>query len=520
MSHIDRRRFLTTGAALSGLALTNVSPAAWAQAAPRRGGTLRMSVDQAVGKLNPLAIRVTPEYLVAELLYSALTRLSYSMTAEPDLAASWSSSPDLTEWTFVLRKGLVFHDGSPCNANDVVATFEAILDPKTASPARQNVGPIAKVRAKDNDTVVFNLSAPFADLPVTLAYTNAKIVPAAVIKSGLQRLDREAIGTGPFKLVSYEPERQVVVQRNDAYYDRGRPYLDRIQIVVYPDSTAEGSALISGDTDLILTTPPTEFARLAKSPGVKGLRTPSGQFCNVNFGCDQKPFNDVRVRQAMALCVDRSQMVEFVTEGFGTPGNDTPLNAAYRYYGNMPLKKPDLVKAKSLLAAAGYPNGIDLKLIASDRPPVRTQMAVALREMGKPAGFRIDVETMPHATYLDQVWKKGSFYVGFYNMQATADAIFALLYTSNAAWNETRWTNAAFDKLVNEARGTIDDAKRGALYASAQKLMHDEVPSIIPVYFDLLAAQRDYLQGYQLHPRGAVFRLDYASLAATAPKRA
>jgi peptide/nickel transport system substrate-binding protein len=127
---------------------------------------------------------------------------------------------------------------------------------------------------------------------------------------------------------------------------------------------------------------------------------------------------------------------------------------------------------------------------------------------------------MPHATYLDQVWKKGSFYVGFYNMQATADAIFALLYTSNAAWNETRWNNAAFDKVVAEARTTIDDAKRRALYAQAQKLMHAEVPSIIPVFFDLLAAQRDWVQGYALHPRGAVFRLDYVSLTDKAPKRA
>ena len=224
-------------------------------------------------------------------------------------------------------------------------------------------------------------------------------------------------------------------------------------------------------------------------------------------------------RQALALTIDRAAMVDFVTEGYGTPGNDTPLNAAYRYYTNQPLKKPDIARAKTLLVEAGHPNGLDATLIASDRPPVRGQLAVALREMVKPAGFRINVETMPHATYLDQVWKKGSFYVGFYNMQATADAIFALLYTSNAAWNETRWNNPAFDKVVNEARATVDDAKRRALYAEAQKMMNAEVPSIIPVFFDLLAAQREWVQGYQLHPRGAVFRLDYVSLAANAPKR-
>ena len=519
MPSLDRRRFLAASAALSGFAMTGFDAVAQAQA-PRRGGTLRVSVDQAAAKLNPLLTRVNPEYLISELLYSALTRLKVDMSVEPDLAESWSNSADLREWTFILRKGVTFHDGSAFTAADVVATFEAILDAKTASPARQNVGPIAKVTAKDDSTVVFTLSAPFADLPVTLAYTNAKIVPAAVIKAGLGRLDREAIGTGPFKLVSFEPERLIVVARNDAYYDKARPYLDRIDVVVYPDISAESSALIAGDTDLISTAQPTEYGRLAKAAGVKGLRVPSGQFCNVNFGCDTKPFNDVRVRQALALTIDRTAMVDFVTEGYGTPGNDTPLNAAYRFYSEQALKKPDIARAKALLAEAGHPNGLEATLIASDRPSLRTQMAVALREMAKPAGFRINVETMPHATYLDQVWKKGSFYVGFYNMQPTADAIFALLYTSNAAWNETRWNNAAFDKVVNEARATVDEGKRRELYGEAQKLMHAEVPSIIPTFFDLLAARREWVQGYELHPRGAVFRLDHVSLGANAPKRA
>lgn len=517
MLNFDRRRFIAATAGMSGLSLAAFDVQAQT---PKRGGVLRVSVDQAVSKLNPLLTRVNPEYMVSELLYSALTRLGVDMRVEPDLAASWTSSADLTQWTFILRKGVKFHDGSVMTARDVAATFEAILDAKTASPARNNVGPITKVMAKDDNTVVFSLSAPFADLPVTLAYTNAKIIPASVVKSGITVLDRSAIGTGPFKLVSFEGDRKIVVARNDSYYDQARPYLDRIEIVVYPDSTAEGSALISGDTDLISTLPPTEFARLKSAKGVKALRTPSGQFCNVNFGCDQKPFNDVRVRQALALTIDRNAMVEYVTEGLGTPGNDTPLNPAYRYYADQQLKKPDTTKAKALLAAAGYPNGLDATLIASDRPAVRAQMAVALRELAKPAGFRIKVETMPHATYLDQVWKKGSFYIGFYNMQATADAIFALLYTSDSAWNETRWNNAAFDKVVYEARATIDEKKRRALYAEAQRLMHVDIPSIIPVFFDLLAAQRDWVQGYQLHPRGAVFRLDFVSLGANAPKRA
>jgi peptide/nickel transport system substrate-binding protein len=490
-----------------------------AQTAPARGGVLRVSVDQAVGVLNPLLTRVNPEYLVAELLYSGLTRLAPDMTAAPDLAKSWSASADLLQWTFTLRDKLTFHDGSPCTAKDVVASFNAIMEPKTASPARTNIGPVDHVEAVDDTTVRFVLKTPYADLPVSLAYTNAKIIPAAIATGDLSQLARKAVGTGPFKLVSYEPDRQIVVARNDAYYDAPRPYLDRVEVLVYPDPTAEASALISGDTDLMSNAAATEFARLSSSSGVATMRVPSGQFLNINMGCDQKPFSDVRVRQALALTIDRDAMVGFVAQGYGTPGNDSPMNDAYHFFQPQPQRKPDIAAAKKLLAEVGYPNGIDLTLIASDTPGTRTQLAVATREMAKPAGFRIAVQTMPHATYLDQVWKKGSFYVGFYNMQATADAIFSLLYTSTAAWNETRWNNTEFDGLVAAGRATGDEAKRRIDYGTAQKLMHEQVPSVIPVFFDLLAARRSYVQNYTLHPRATVFRLEQVSLGAGAPKR-
>lgn len=515
MLSVTRRLFLA-GTAISLVTLPRIAIAD----APKRGGVLRMSLDQAASVIHPMLARVNPEYLVTELLYSNLTRLKPDMTVEPDLAISWEPNETRTEWVFKLRPGVTFHDGSPLTSEDVVASINAILDPKTASPGRTNVGPIKEVAAIDPLTVKFTLSGAYADLPVALTYLNARIVPAKVIASDLASLSTTANGTGPFKLVSYEPDRKIVVERNAAYYDPTRPYLDRVELLVYPDRTAEASAMMSGEIDLLLTTTPGEYERLVKASGVKALRTPSGQFLNINLGCDQKPFNDIRVRQALALAVDREATVGFVAGGYGTPGNDTPLNSAYHFYKNIPQKKPDIAKAKQLLAEAGYPNGVDLTLTASDRPATRTQLGVAVREMAAAAGFRINVQTMPHATYLDQVWKKGNFYVGFYNMQPTADAIFNLLYTSNATWNETHWNNAEFDTIINAARVETDEAKRNALYAKAQELMNTEVPSVISAFFDLLAAQRAYVEGYTLHPRGSVFRLDMVSLGAGAPKRA
>lgn len=515
MLEMKRRFFLAGTAAVLAAPSLSIAQAA----TPTKGGTLRISVDQAASVIHPLLTRVNPEYLVTELLYSNLTRLKVDMSIEPDLAESWAANDGLTEWTFRLRKGVSFHDGSAFTASDVVATFKAILDPATASPGRNNVGPISDVVAVDDTTVLFKLSGPYADLPVAMAYTNARIIPAAIATGDLKSLSTKAVGTGPFKLVSYEPDRLIVVERNPDYYDPARPYLDRIEVQVFPDISAEGSALIAGDVDIISTIQPTEFLRIDGTDGIDTLRTPSGQFCNINFGCDTAPFNDARVRKAIALTVDREAMVGFVTEGFGTPGNDTPLNASYQFFKGVKQREKNIAEAKKLLAEAGHANGLQLTLIASDRPAVRTQLAVALREMAKEAGITINVQTMPHATYLEQVWKKGSFYVGFYNMQPTPDGIFKLLYTSDASWNETRWNNKAFDALVAEARGTVDPAKRTELYTKAQEIMNEDVPSIIPSFFDVLAAKRSWVQGFEAHPRASVFRLDYVSLADKAPKR-
>lgn len=489
------------------------------KAQARRGGTLRVSVEQAPAKLSPLQHRVGPEYLLGELLYSGLTRLGPDMEAQPDLATSWSSNAGLTEWTFKLRPGVMFHDGSAFTAKDVAATFAAIMDPATGSPGRSNIGPVESVTAVDDLTVGVKLKGAYADLPVALAYTNAKIVPAAVLAAGAARLDREAIGTGPFKLVSYEPSRLTVVERNPAYFDPARPLLDRIEVVLYPDAGARTAAQLAGDTDLLLFGQPTEFERLKGAAGQVGLRTASGQFLDVILGCKEKPFDDVRVRQALALTLDREALVELVAEGLGSAGADTPSNSAYLFDRKLPGKAPDIVRAKKLLADAGYGRGVKATLVASDRPNTRTQLAVAIREMAKPAGFDINVQTMPHATFLDQVWRKGPFYIGLYNQQPTMDGIMSLLFTSDAAWNETNWNDAEFDKLVGEARRTADEGARRELYGRAQQRMYDQVPALIPVFFDLIAGRREGVEGFRLHPRGAVFRLDEVWLSSPSKRR-
>src|SRR3982074_900234 len=192
MRHPTRRGALASAAGLP--ALSGLSRLASAQA-PRRGGTLRGTDDQAASVIHRLRTRVNPEHMIAELCYSNLTTLTTDMKPLPDLAESWSSNADFTEWTFKLRKGARFSDGSACTAKDVVAPYVAILDPKTASPARSIVSVIKEAAAVDDETVLFRLHTAYPDLPATVAVFGTRIIPASIATGDLAKLSRESVGT-------------------------------------------------------------------------------------------------------------------------------------------------------------------------------------------------------------------------------------------------------------------------------------------------------------------------------------
>ena len=516
---ISRRALLAGAAGVVGAAGLAPLKTVFAQEAPRAGGVLRIGMTRRPNHLNPLRAINDAEYMLAEMLYSSLTRLDYTMRPVPDLAVLWEYNKDLTEWTFRLRTDAQFHSGREVTAEDVVATFEAILDPATASPGRAQIGPVSKVTMVDRYTVRFTTSGPYADLPVTLAYYNAKIVPADIVARNVRALDATVHGSGPFRLKQFEPGRVLVVERNPNYYVRSRPYLERVEQIVYPDPTGLLAAFLNREIDLVTEVPPPEYGRILRTPGVDALRQVSGQFVNMVLRHDQRPFNDHRVRRALQLALDREQLVALLLEGYGTTAGDTPISAAYRYYKALPPISRNLQEARNLLAEAGYPNGLRITLYAAESPPIRARLGVAVREMARPVGFDINVQTVAYDTYLSQIWRKANFYVGFYAMRPTEDQILRLLYTSDAAWNETQWNNARFDDLVNRARATTSVAQRRELYGQAQEMMRREVPAVIPVFMDLLAAKQAYVRNYRLHPLGTVHYLDRVWLAEGAPRR-
>ena len=318
---VSRRQFMKTGLA-AGAALALSSDwglNAWS-AEPKRGGIMRISFPRAIKTLNPIKHINDAEYFQGELMYSNLCRLNTKMDAVPDLAESWEASKDATKWAFKLRKGVEFHSGGEVTAEDVVATTQAVLDPKIASPGIKNIGPIESVKALDKYTVEFVCKYPYAYLPQGMAYTDIKICPKKVVEGNFDDLAVKDHGCGPFILKEYVPGTHLIVERNPRYFMPGKPYLEGVAQYHFPDPTAEVNALLTGQLDVVREVPPHQFNRLKEQGKVTTRREISGQFINGVLGCDSAPFNDPRVRQALACCFDRDMALEMTLEGFGLGG--------------------------------------------------------------------------------------------------------------------------------------------------------------------------------------------------------
>jgi peptide/nickel transport system substrate-binding protein len=498
---------ITRRDALSGLAATALHTAAVAQTTPKRGGVLKVSVSTRTTSLNPLQISGPSEYIAIDMLYSGLMRMSADMRATPDLALDYKSDAEAKLFEFKLRQGVTFHDGSPFTADDVVATYRAILDPKTASPARAALGSLQEITAVDPMTVRFSCASSFADFPVATAHWNARIVAAHSLKD-LVALNTRANGTGAFRQDVFDSERLLRVVRNDRYFVAGQPYLDAVELPLFPDLTAEVQNLLSGATHVMSEVQQADFKRVVSAPGIIGQRVSSGRYVNVVMRMDQKPFNDPRVRQALALAIDRDALVQLVLEGLGEPAGDNPISPQYRYYAKTPVPKYDPASAKKLLAEVGYPSGLKIPLICSNRPAIRSAVGVAMKEMASSGGFEIDVQTIPHDTYLANVWRKGNFYIGYWGMQPTEDAALTLLYTTNAAFADTAWNNPEFDGLVTAGAATLDDSKRREIYAKAQELLVHDRPCLIPFFQDVLTANRDRVKGWAVSPHQKTYFIE------------
>ena len=474
--------------------------AAYAQT-PKKGGRIKVAAQSSstADTLDPVRGTNTTDYSRAFMAYNGLTRLDAQLVAQPELAESFSSD-GAKIWLFKLRQGVTFHDGSPLTPADVVYTLNRVKDPKSGSTARALATQMTEIAADGPNAVRITLETPNADLPVILGTTHFMIV-----KDGTTDFSK-GNGTGPFVIKEFSPGVRSVATRNPNYWKPGLPHLDEIEFVGIEDEPARVNALLAGDIDVAAQIGPRVVKRIKASPGYTVFETASGNYNDFILRQDADPSRNPDLVLAIKYLFDREQMQNALG---GVIGNDQPLTPSHRYF-NADLKQraydPDQAKfhfQKSGLGTTALP----LFVMSGN---TMTDQAVILQQSALGIGMTIDVQRMPKDGYWANVWMKHPFTGGNINPRPSADSLFTLFFKSDSPWNETAWKSDRFDKLLIEARGETDDAKRKQMYGDMQVLISNEDSLGLPLFASFYDGHTTKLKGLSQIPTGGMMGFGFA----------
>lgn len=458
-----------------------LAAALWAlpcDAAP--SGTFRQAHNVGNGAMSSLDPAANGRILqITEKIMSRLVRPGPDGAPAPDLATGWSVSDDGTVWTFDLRRGVRFHDGSSFDAADVVYSLGRVLDPAADNPIRPVIGMVSRIEAPDPHQVRFILSSRFADLPLQLMDYRLRIIPDGSGGS----IGQTGIGTGPFRIDRFDPTGISLLSAFDDYWE-GRPGLDRIEIIGIPDSQARLQAFLGGQIDIDRAIAPLLRNALARKPDYVLQEIPTGNWSGVAMRTDLPPFDDVRVRRAFRLAADRGALLKLALDGLGTVTCDTPVapNDPYR----APMSCPqDIPAARALLSEAGHPDGLDVEVFVSALDPTWLPMTVALQAQVARAGFRLKITQAAADGYWSEVWGRKPACLTSWG-ERPADQILNEAFRSGAKWNETHFRDARFDALLDTARHELDPERRKQGYIAAQTYLARQSGTLIPFHISQL----------------------------------
>ena len=459
---------------------------------PQRGGVLRIAVTEEVTNLDPTKFFSTTDTYLSFMLYDNLTRRSDSEPGAPlypQLAESWEMSDDALTYTFFLRKGVTFQHGTPFTAKDVEFSIQRLLNPDLGLSSRPVVAPVVdRLEIIDDHTIRFHLKRPSVTLPYILSTPGLAIMPHDRTD---EQFTTEPSGTGPFKFKEQVAGERTTVVRNENYWDAGRPYLDEVQLLVIPETPTAIASLTSGTVDMVTAV---GIAALPSVTGVEGIRvleSPQGTYPIFVMSVNEKPFDDVRVRQALKHSIDRNALQKVVLQGRGLIMNDQPVAPFSPLWANVPPLAYDVEKAKALLAEAGYPNGLEVTLTIADATPGIMDAAVVIQESAKAAGITINLNRFPVGAYWDEQYMQVPFFISYWDLISEPDPQLSFQYISDGIFNESGWGDARVDTLISESRGSRDLATRKQQSAEIQQIISSEGANIIPYSMPIIMAARD-----------------------------
>lgn len=495
----SRRTFLR-GTLAAGVA-AGITPALLGRMAQaqdiKRGGVLKIATTSP-SVIDPHQLQDPGGRATVQPVVNYLVRVTPDLQVVPELATEWSSD-DAQNWTVKLRQGVKFHNGRDFTADDVVATFDRLVDPEVASAARSAFSFLSKGKTikVDDHTVRFELERKLGDFPYSLNTYQAAILPA----DWPGDFAKNPIGTGPFRLTRYEPTQYAEYEKFDGYWEPDLPYLDGVRIDFFEDVAAQITALQTGEAHLMQSIPLDSVAALLpEDHDLTVLSAASSTYAQLAMRTDMAPFNDKRVRQALAYSIDRDLLVESLWSGYAQVGNDHMIAPVYPLSQGVKLeqRKQDYERAKQLLADAGFPDGIDVELRTH---PIfgLPQYAQAVQEMAKPAGIRIALLVEESDLYY-QYWNTTPFGLEVWIHRPSPGQLLNIGYRCGAEWNVPHWCNDTFDKLVSELDATVDQARRNEVAGQIAEIMNDDTPAIVAFFYETLRPISNNVKGMAAEP--------------------
>jgi peptide/nickel transport system substrate-binding protein len=483
----------------------------------RSSDTLVMIIESSPTNLDPRVGLDAYSERIDDLLFDNLLTRDQQFNVQPGLAERWEIPNPLT-YVFHLHRGVRFHDGRPLTSRDVKWSFDSLLQGKIRSTKSAVYRLVDHIEAPDEFTVIFRLKEPFAPLLWNLS-GGMGIVPYG----SLDEITRHPIGSGPFRFVSAEPDREVVIERNDDYWGQ-KPRLKRVRFAVVPDTTTRALELRKGSADIAINALNFDTVlRLEHERNLQVEHGPGSVLVYLAFNCRDPILKDARVRQALAFAIDRGPIIQYLWRGFARPAFSVLPPESWAYNDDVPHYEHNPARARELLDRAGFPavNGTRFHLTMKTSTEESTRLlAAVLQQQLREVGIALDIRTFEFATFFTDV-TRGAFQMyslrwvgGNEDPDIFEYAFHSSKFAPNGA-NRSFYSNPRLDALIDKARTELDQAARKQLYAEIQDILARDLPYIDLWYNDNVLVHSSRVHSLSLQASGNYDFLKTATLTPT-----
>ena len=494
---------------------------------PQHGGTLSVATSGFLS-FNPdqMGVGAGGDLFYFHRVFDGIIEVGPDGGLVNKTVESWEANDDLSVYTMTIRQGMQFHDGEAVEAEDVKYSIERMLSAESSAPVKSTLAYVESIEAPDAHTVVFNLAGSNTGFPRDLTDYHLRVLPSHIDYS--QIIDGSIGGSGPFIKISHNASEKTAYIRNSNYWEGDKPYIDQLVLFYMPEVTTRIEALRAGaidyntlgddlsqvgwfndhDTINVLQIPTAAIRNMTMDNREPGMYIRPGSTDETDLIEGGSVFHDKNLRKAVQYSYDRTFVKDAALFGTGFIANDHPVGLQDQYYweGQTQVDQ-DIEKAKGYLAAAGYPDGIDIELDAME-PGGLLNMALAFKESAAAAGINVTVNNHPRDTYWTEVWLVTPFNSVSWGGRPASQAL-SLPLRSTGDWNESHWNNPRFDELLDLAAAELDFQKRKDYYQEMQEILIEEVPTTYPMYTSNVAAHWNHVFGVKLHPYFHIFYQDW-----------